>query len=919
VMDTLRGCAWEDSVRIRVNRLGQNFEIVPGDTSLCYGDSLLFGTNLLGSHYLWSNGDTGAVSRPVWTATGDLWVQMDIAWGNGFCPVFDTIEVVVDSLPLTAQMVTGYGPLCLGESVQLLASGALQYLWSPSASLNNATLSSPVGSPLVSTTYVVEMWNSGACVVRDSVLIVVDTTTPNGTLSVSDSVVCLGDSILLSASGGTSYSWTATAGGNFVGLGNVATQWAVPTGASTYYVQVADGGVCRWRDSVNVVDENCCHVPGAVTLFSPRASNWAQPLAGGSFHIVDTFYVDTTLSFVNTTFWMDSAAVIYVNNGATFRLSNSTLKAACGQMWEGIVLESAGEKLVSKSNLFRDALRAVNARLGADFEIGGSIFRANNVGILVDSAQGVAVHPGSVTGSRFEGGSMLPPFAGAYAPYAGIWVRESRGLHLGSAAGTAKNVFVGLEHGILARNASVWVENNVFRDILPQPLPQPSGQARGSGAAIYANASAAVMNFDPRLVVGLENGFSGPDLAAAQNRFVNCYMGVHVRNGMDVRIRGNVMDSLTGYGVFVQRQRGDSVWVEKNTLEQCPVGMSFGSMRGVRVLISGNVITGDSAVRRHGIRLDMVHYPGLSNNLSGFVVKGNDIFLRGNGVWLLNTDHVSVEGNYVKVYLPVGGSPAGTLNGLYVAAATGPNRLMNNKLRSDVRTWQQGVVKARGIYVEGSPETEVRCNEVQSWGRGIVWRSFSEPSGLYKNLLMEAWDGLVLRDKGRVGRQGRSTPLPAIPSDNSWQGGNFGHSQTLSISSDASFSELFTRVGANYNPNVNLAVGNPQIPFTTTTIPATNLLPVVCGKRATGGQVIFSIKDIVGNRLSSGPYQMATQFLMDAWAFQALFRDSTLLEGEPDLLEFFDLNEDEDIGTIVKIQEALIAEDEDLVSDLLAA
>src|SRR5690606_34262943 len=50
-----------------------------------------------------------------------------------------------------------------GETAQLNADGLLDYLWSPAESLSDPTISNPVASPVVTTTYTVTGTAPGGC------------------------------------------------------------------------------------------------------------------------------------------------------------------------------------------------------------------------------------------------------------------------------------------------------------------------------------------------------------------------------------------------------------------------------------------------------------------------------------------------------------------------------------------------------------------------------------------------------------------------------------------------------------------------------------------------------------------------------------------------------------------------------------
>ena len=65
--------------------------------------------------------------------------------GNVDIVVFQPIQIIVDTIK----------PICKKSSVNLIASGANSYVWSPSQGLNNALIANPIATPATSTNYMV--------------------------------------------------------------------------------------------------------------------------------------------------------------------------------------------------------------------------------------------------------------------------------------------------------------------------------------------------------------------------------------------------------------------------------------------------------------------------------------------------------------------------------------------------------------------------------------------------------------------------------------------------------------------------------------------------------------------------------------------------------------------------------------------
>ncbi len=109
------------------------------------------------------------------------------------------LSISTGNLVVTTNDVT----VCGGTPVQLNATGASSYSWSPVVGLNDPLIANPVATPLVTTTYVVQSVN-GSCILEDSVTI---TTNSSGVVPVS---VTIAASPVSTICNGTSVTFTAT-------------------------------------------------------------------------------------------------------------------------------------------------------------------------------------------------------------------------------------------------------------------------------------------------------------------------------------------------------------------------------------------------------------------------------------------------------------------------------------------------------------------------------------------------------------------------------------------------------------------------------------------------------------------------------------------------------------------------------------
>ncbi|MBL7774370.1 MAG: hypothetical protein JNK89_00115, partial [Saprospiraceae bacterium] len=124
-------------------------------------------------------------------------------------------------LAFCLQINTNNGPLvltpmadlsaCSGQPVQLQATpGGVTYAWSPDASLSSTKIANPTASPATTTTYTVTITDACGNTLTDDVMVSV---LPAPAAAAANSgPYCPGDTVLLQASGGTSYFWNGPAG-----------------------------------------------------------------------------------------------------------------------------------------------------------------------------------------------------------------------------------------------------------------------------------------------------------------------------------------------------------------------------------------------------------------------------------------------------------------------------------------------------------------------------------------------------------------------------------------------------------------------------------------------------------------------------------------------------------------------------------
>ncbi|MBA3649870.1 MAG: PKD domain-containing protein [Chitinophagales bacterium] len=237
-------CVSSDSLIVTVNALPV---INAGrDTAICLGDSIqLLVTG--GLVYEWSPSSSlsdPSSSQPFSFPNTNTTYFVKGSDVNG-CSVTDSVKVSL----LAAPHVNAGGDIeiCLGDTVNLNATGALSYHWSPSFFLTNADIPNPFAFPSSTTLYIVTGSDTNVCNGFDTVLITVNPlpVADAGT----DQIVCAEKMTQLNASGGISYFWIP---GRGLSDSTISNPLASITSSITYSVFVTDSNDCSALDSIHL-------------------------------------------------------------------------------------------------------------------------------------------------------------------------------------------------------------------------------------------------------------------------------------------------------------------------------------------------------------------------------------------------------------------------------------------------------------------------------------------------------------------------------------------------------------------------------------------------------------------------------------------------------------------------------------------
>jgi gliding motility-associated-like protein len=202
VIGNSNGCLDTDNVIVTVRPLPV---VTAGlDREICIGGSVILEAKGANS-YLWTPGTGLSCTTCAKPTANPVVSTMYFVTGTDVdgCKATTFVRVYVHDLPkVNAGNDTS---VCDKTSIQLNATGAYTYSWSPGIALSCTNCPNPTATPESKTTYTVTGTDNIGCSNTDDVTI--DVIKKVATSFSKDQEICKGGSVTLSADGGSSYQW----------------------------------------------------------------------------------------------------------------------------------------------------------------------------------------------------------------------------------------------------------------------------------------------------------------------------------------------------------------------------------------------------------------------------------------------------------------------------------------------------------------------------------------------------------------------------------------------------------------------------------------------------------------------------------------------------------------------------------------
>lgn len=249
-----------------------SISILGNDSTICLNGS----TEIEGagaSNYSWNgpnsfNSNASSFVLDPFTSSMEGYYTVTGTDANG-CVNVDSIYVSLLALPTLNLTTSGNNNIfCLNSILSLNVTGATNYSWNGP---NNFT--SNISNPSISNAsginegwYNVTGYDAENCANTDSIFVKIITNVPAES-SANDTIVCPGESVILTSSGGSLYTWSGPQGFTSSNQ-SVTISYLEINQTGWYHVVVTDSNGCSGYDSTYItVDNNsdCLFIPDLIT------------------------------------------------------------------------------------------------------------------------------------------------------------------------------------------------------------------------------------------------------------------------------------------------------------------------------------------------------------------------------------------------------------------------------------------------------------------------------------------------------------------------------------------------------------------------------------------------------------------------------------------------------------------------------
>ena len=203
---------------------------------------------------------------------------------NGTVSCYQLLSYSVIVTPFAQAAVSNSVALCEGEKTTLVASGGNTYYWLPKAGLNVTNQQGVVASPVVSTTYTVDVSYNTFC--GNTATVYVEVNPKPFVFAGRDSTYNIDEEIVISASGTGTLTWIS---GENITCAQCPFTRVYPTRDECYTIETVNAYGCKVQDQV------CIDITNDFSIYIPNAFTPNKDGTNDVFLVVGTSLSDVKL------------------------------------------------------------------------------------------------------------------------------------------------------------------------------------------------------------------------------------------------------------------------------------------------------------------------------------------------------------------------------------------------------------------------------------------------------------------------------------------------------------------------------------------------------------------------------------------------------------------------------------------------
>ena len=312
VTGTANGCTATATSTVSVT---PNPTITVNSPTICPGGTATLTANGA-TTYNWSAGVAPTTGSVVTVSPGAN-TSYTVTGTTATCTATATAAVTIGpGISLTISSAT----ICAGGAATLTATGATNYTWTPALGLNVTTGSVVVANPTNTSIYTVT-GVTGACSGTGTTAVSV---TPNPTVIVNNPTICAGQTATLTATGATTYNWSAgvtPTTGNMVTVSPAVNASYTVTGTKNGCNGTAVATVSITPNPIVTVNSPTICPGGTATLTANGATTYTWSTGATTAIITESPAANTSYTVIGTTNSCTNSAIAAVTIAPSLAIS----------------------------------------------------------------------------------------------------------------------------------------------------------------------------------------------------------------------------------------------------------------------------------------------------------------------------------------------------------------------------------------------------------------------------------------------------------------------------------------------------------------------------------------------------------------------------------------------------------------------